>query len=133
MLPIDSYYPSELKRNRKPRCKECHKAYKNSIRRKREDGVQLQNGRYVVCNKQSTSILWTGNMLSDLKRHYATTKNKELADLLGVSIRTINRKAKELGLEKDKAWMIEVAYDNGIYGKVLKNKKLRELNGKNQH
>ena len=55
-------------------------------------------------------------MLSDLKRHYATTKNKDLTDLLGVSMRTINRKAKELGLEKDKAWMIEVAYDNGIYG-----------------
>lgn len=130
MLPIDSFYPSELKGNRKPRCKCCHKSYKNSIRRKREDGVQLQNGRFVVCNKQSTSILWTGNMLSDLKRHYATTKNKELADLLGVSMRTVNRKAKELGLEKDKAWLIEVAYDNGIYGKVLKNKKLRELNGK---
>lgn len=130
MLPADSFYPSELKDHRKPRCKECHKAYKNSIRRKREDGVILKDGRYVVCNKQSTSILWTGNMISDLKRYYATTKNKDLADLLGVSMRTINRKAKELGLEKDRAWLIEVAYDNGIYGKVLKNKKLRELNGK---
>lgn len=127
MLPVEDFYPSELKSWRKPRCKACHKEYKNARKRKREDGVRLKDGRYVVYDKQATSIYWTGNMISDLKRNYANTKNKDLAELLGVSMRTINRKAKELGLVKDKAWMIEVAYDNGIYGKVLRNKKLKEL------
>lgn len=130
MLSEDRFYPSELRNWRKPRCKDCHKEYKNSMRRRREDGIRLKDGRYVVYDMQATSILWTGNMLSDLKRNFATTKNKDLAEHLGVSMRTISRKAKELGLVKDKAWLIEVAYDNGIYGKVLKDKKLRELNGK---
>ena len=47
--------------------------------------------------------------------------------MLGVSPRTISRKAKELGLVKDEAWMIEIATENGIYGKVTKARKLKEI------
>ena len=50
-------------------------------------------------------IRWTPWMLSYLKRHFATTLNEEMAGLLGVSLRTVNRKAKELGLEKNSEWL----------------------------
>lgn len=132
-LPEKSFYPSELKGHRKPRCRECHKERKNQRRKKRGEGVMYVDGRLSVCEAHSTSIYWTGNMISDLKRHYATTKNKELADLLGVSMRTINRKAKELGLVKDEAWMVEVATENGIYGKVTKARKLKEIENRNNN
>ena len=44
-------------------------------------------------------------MLDYLNQHYATTLNEELAGCLGVSVRTMIRKARELGLEKDKVWL----------------------------
>jgi Zn-dependent peptidase ImmA (M78 family) len=52
-------------------------------------------------------------MLSELKRYYPTTKNAELADYFGVSQRTINRKAAELGLTKSKQFIADVSKENG--------------------
>ena len=44
-------------------------------------------------------------MIERLTNKYATTKNEDLAIDLNVSPRTVIRKARELGLEKDKGWM----------------------------
>lgn len=44
-------------------------------------------------------------MISDLKRYFSTTKDREMRDLLGVTISTLRRKAKSLGLRKDKEWL----------------------------
>jgi transcriptional antiterminator len=64
-------------------------------------------------------------MISTLKRHFPTTKNAELADLLGVSTRTISRKAKELGLIKDESWMIEVATEKRNLRESNQSKKIK--------
>lgn len=56
----------------------------------------------------ATRIHWNGNMLTFLRRHFPTTLNDELADCLGVSKRTMIRKARELGLEKDPEWLAAV-------------------------
>jgi hypothetical protein len=48
-------------------------------------------------------------MLSLLERYYPTTKNEEVAEIIGVSSRTLIRKARELGLSKDPDWL------KGIY------------------
>lgn len=57
-------------------------------------------------------IHWSEAMLSYLKRHYATTKNDDLVEYLGVSKRTMIRKARELGLEKDHEWFAQVSREN---------------------
>ena len=44
-------------------------------------------------------------MIERLTNKYATTKNEDLAIDLNVSPSTVIRKARELGLEKDKGWM----------------------------
>lgn len=44
-------------------------------------------------------------MISDLKRYYPTTKNRELCDLLGVKMTTLEKKARVFGLKKDKEWL----------------------------
>ena len=62
-------------------------------------------GRGWVQMGRSRKILWTSQMLSDLRAFYPTTKNEELAGMLGVGQRTMVRKARELGLEKDEAWL----------------------------
>lgn len=65
----------------------------------------LKHGRVVVREKYSTRIFWNTDMLDYLRRHFATTLNDELAGCLGVSHRTMIRKARELGLKKDPAWL----------------------------
>lgn len=47
-------------------------------------------------------------MIDYLRRYYPTTLNEELAGCLGVSQRTMIRKARELGLEKDPEWLRDI-------------------------
>ena len=61
--------------------------------------------RVVTRDSYATRIFWSKQMTDFLKTHFATTLNEELAGCLGVSIRTIVRKARELGLTKDKTWL----------------------------
>lgn len=65
--------------------------------------------RLVTHDHYATRIFWSKQMIDDLRRNYPTTRNEELAGLLGVSTRTMIRKARELGLEKDLQWL------QGIY------------------
>lgn len=53
-------------------------------------------------------IFWSAKMLDDLRRMYPTTLNEELAGYLGVSIRTLIRKARQLGIEKDAKWLSDI-------------------------
>lgn len=61
--------------------------------------------RIVTRDHYATRIFWNQQMLDILKRNYATMLNEELAGLLGVSQRTVIRKAREFGLSKDKRWL----------------------------
>ena len=111
-LPEESFYPSEFRGNRKARCKECHKERKRRLN-KLNEGVVQRGTRLVIRKDGISRIYWSGNMVSELKRYYPTTKNAELADYFGVSQRTINRKAAELGLTKSKQFIADVSKDNG--------------------
>lgn len=111
-LPEESFYPSEFRGHRKARCKECHKERKRRLN-KLNEGVVQRGTRLVIRKDGISRIYWSGNMVSELKRYYPTTKNAELADYFGVSQRTINRKAAELGLTKSKQFIADVSKDNG--------------------
>lgn len=50
-------------------------------------------------------IHWSSTMLCMLRKYFATTKNEELAGMLGVSVRSLIRKARELGITKDESWL----------------------------
>ena len=111
-LPEESFYPSEFRGHRKARCKECHKERKRRLN-KLNEGVVQRGTRLVIRKDGISRIYWNGNMISELRRYYPTTKNAELADYFGVSQRTINRKAAELGLTKSKQFIADVSKDNG--------------------
>lgn len=55
--------------------------------------------------RKKNGFRWTGEALADLKRWYATTENKELADILGCAVSTLTAKAGELHLYKDAEWL----------------------------
>jgi hypothetical protein len=55
--------------------------------------------------KKVLSIKWTPHMLQTLRNYFSTSFNKELADELGVSLRTLIRKAREFGLQKEPGFL----------------------------
>lgn len=62
-------------------------------------------GKIVTHDHYATRIFWNQDMLQFLKKNFATMLNQDLSEWLGVSQRTVVRKARELGLEKDAAWL----------------------------
>ena len=75
-------------------------------------------GRLMEHTGHSLRIHWNENMLSVLKRYYPNTKNEEVAEMLGISSRTVVRKATELGLRKDMDFMLSVWKENILMAKV---------------
>ena len=104
-------------------CRERHKARLRNLysrTRKVPDGIKFdrKTGRKVMHEGYSSRIYWDGNMISMLKRHFATTLNYELAELIGVSVRTMLRKARELGLEKNPVWLRKAFKDRALLANV---------------
>ena len=67
-----------------------------------------KHGRIVTRDHYATRIFWSKDMIDYLKANYATTLNEDLSDCLGVSPRTMVRKARDLGLQKDRSWLREI-------------------------
>ncbi len=55
--------------------------------------------------RRTAGIEWTPGMLATLKDKFPVTFNKVLAEELGVSLRTLVRKARELGVEKEEGFL----------------------------
>ena len=55
--------------------------------------------------KKPYRIEWTPEMINTLKSKFATTYNRVLAKEIGVSMRTLIRKARDLGLEKENEFL----------------------------
>lgn len=109
-------------------CHDCVLAYSRERYRKNgkvADGVFMHRtlGRVVEHNGCSTRIHWNGNMLSLMRRHYPDTLNREMAGMLGVSERTVTRKAREMGLRKSPEFLLAVSRDHLL----LANARSREL------
>lgn len=114
-------------------CKDCYRAVRRSEyarERKVPDGIKYdKRGRKLMHRGHGRSIYWDGNMLSILKRYYATTPNSELSGMLGISSRTIGRKASELGLKKDRKWLAEVQRGNAMIANAVRIKSGRKFWG----
>ena len=57
-------------------------------------------------------------MLSIMKRYYPVSTNSELSEILNVSVRTVVRKAKEMGLNKSQEWTNRIAKEHGFLGTI---------------
>ncbi len=78
--------------------------------KRKRDGVfrDPATGRMYEHRGYSRRIFWSRQMLDDLRRLFPTTINDELAEFLGVSVRTLTRKAREIGVVKDPEWLAKV-------------------------
>ena len=77
---------------------------------RKKDGVFYypSQGRLMQHEHYAVRIHWSRGMLDYLRANFATTLNQELAECLGVGHRTMIRKARELGLEKDREWLLVI-------------------------
>ena len=108
-------------------CKECGRKEKNdeyARNRKKPDGVfyDAKQGRVMEHHGESKRIYWTGDMLSILRRYFADTKTEEVSGMLGVSHRTVIRKARELDLEKSPSFLRRVWDENRLLAHVSNRK-----------
>ena len=55
--------------------------------------------------RRTAGIDWTAEMIDTITSKFATSFNRDLAGELGVSLRTLIRKARELGLEKEPGFL----------------------------
>lgn len=78
--------------------------------KRKPDGVRFHShyGRIMEHQGHATRIHWSKQMIDYLRRHFPNTLNEEMAGCLGISQRTMIRKARELGLEKDPEWLAEI-------------------------
>lgn len=92
------------------RCKECTRKASNEKygrRRKRNDGIiyDEERQRWMEHKGYSKHIYWSKDMTDYLKREFPTSTNEEIAGALGLGVRTVIRKARELNVEKDRGWL----------------------------
>lgn len=128
MKPLDNFYMQKQREQLRPRacCKQCELRIKRErYRRMHPLGVtyDLETGKAWRRTGRGRSLVWTAQMLSDLRRLFARTKNEELAGILGVGVRTMVRKARELGLEKDGEWLRTIWKSNIRMGHMMSRAK----------
>lgn len=87
------------------RCKECRRKENRERHRKKPDGLYSINGRTMQREGRVLRIYWGEEAIKKFKRLFPTTTNEELAIEFLCSERTIIRRARKLGLEKDPEWM----------------------------
>lgn len=89
-----------------------------------KDGVRYNEkyGRLIEHRGYSTRYFWSTQMLDYMRKNFATTLNQELADWLGIPKRTVIRKARELGLYKDKEWLKEIDRERARFALAAANK-----------
>ena len=126
-LPLTDYYMNN-KGKYYGRCKECIRQknrewYHRTFKKKEGVFYDTNQKRLISYEGRVRRIYWTGDMLSILNRYFANTKNEELADMIGVSLRTLRRKARELNMNKSKNHISKVAKENSLLAKIIiKNK-----------
>ena len=106
-----------------PYCKECTRAAMREkyARTKKVPNRVFQDelGRMMEHKDNRTRLYWSEYMLQKLTRLFPATKNEDLAIEFNMSRRTVVRKARELGLEKDRSWLQALARKNCQYMRVL--------------
>lgn len=113
-------------------CKECAKEkMRNKYVPKHKNGKYLdKDGRIVEWKNGYKRLVWSQSMIFDLKRFFPCTTNKELAEIFMVSKWSVEKKAKELGLKKDKEFLRQQSRRGGILGgmaMIRKHKKKKSL------
>lgn len=123
-LSLSEFYTRKSDGQKYPQCKYCMRQEKrDSYARKRKVPDRLYRnettGLLMEHSGYSTRIHWSEPMIQKLRRLFPTTKNEDLAIDFGVSVRTLVRQARVLGLQKSKEWMAQHSRQNCRIMRIL--------------
>ena len=91
-----------------------------------------KNGQLVTRSSgNGVKLYWTSVMIEKLRRLFPTTSNDDVAAELGVSVKTIRNKARELGLAKDPCYISMICKKKQRLGKLVPKKHTRRKGGGN--
>lgn len=95
-------------------CQRIEKKESYNRTRKKPDGIfyNPETGKLIQHKGLSSKIHLNKNDERFLREHYSNTENIELAQALGLSLRTLIRRARELNLEKSKEFVSKKNRDN---------------------
>ena len=126
--PLSEFYTYKYKGRTYTRgfCNACDLRRRRERYREKHPGgltYDRDTGKLWLRKGRGRSLVWTSQMLSDMRRLFPTTKNDELAGVLGLAVRTVVRKAREMGLEKDKEWLRTIWKENVRMGHMMSRAK----------
>lgn len=128
MKPLSEFYTYKYKGRTYTRgfCNACYLRRRRERYREKHPGgltYDKDTGKLWMRKGRGRSLVWTSQMLSDMRRLFPTTRNDELAGVLGLAVRTVVRKAREMGLEKDKEWLRTIRKENIRMGHMMSRAK----------
>lgn len=98
------------------RCKQCRRKDANEAyarTRKIPDGIRLNaDGQAVEKRGRITRLYWGEEKIKKFKRIYPFNTNNDVAIDMECSVRTVVRRAREMGLQKDSLWLQSVWNEN---------------------
>ena len=108
------------------RCRQCSMEAQRKWRanKPRPKVTMHADGRLYNSGIHST-LYWTPQMTSDLKRYYPSSSNREVSELLGINRDLIGAKAKELGLTKSPDYLIKLNKERGFLAKISRKRNKR--------
>ena len=121
--PLSEFYTYKYKGRKYTRgfCNACDLRKRRERYREKHPGgltYDRDTGKLWLRKGRGRSLVWTSQMLSDMRRLFPTTRNDELAGVLGLAVRTVVRKAREMGLDKDKEWLRTIWKTNIRMGQI---------------
>lgn len=126
-LPSDRFYMNGYLSSY---CKQCQSVYKRNLYLKHKQeriGVYFSAKRKRLVQYDGTGkskIYWSPQMRADMIKFFPNTCNYDLCQMFMISERSLLRKARELGLKKDKKYLNRIAKESGMLG-YIKSKEMR--------
>lgn len=113
-LSLDNFY-KRSKLGYETWCKDCTRQENRKRHPLKPDGSYIRpDGRMLLYKGGVHSIYWSDSMINTLHKKFHNTSNEDLLIEFGlkrVSIRSLIRKARDLGLKKDSAYLHNI-YSN---------------------
>ncbi len=128
--PLSEFYPSKYHNaGYASYCKECSREDWKKRHKPVPKGVFFDDstGKLIDRRTPYPQPFWSENMLNILRRYYPISPTREVSELVGLSCKSVTKKAKQLGLSKSREYIQKMNAENGILGGIANKRRIQKL------